>query len=239
MPGVSGSVLAISMGIYEKAIDAIANFTKDIKNNFKFIIKLSLGLILAIFLTSKIIIYFLNNHYTPTMALFLGLIFGGIPVLFKKIDYKKLNIIDFIILILSFILVFLLSLVGKQHNLINLNNNILYFLIGMIDSITTIVPGISGTALMMLLGCYDTLLELMANPFNLSKIFPFIFGIILTSFIVIKIMDYLFKKKPNEIYSGVIGFTVSSLLTLILTIDINIISICFFFLGFIISLKKF
>lgn len=84
IPGVSGSVLAMSLGIYEEAIKAINHFFKDISRHFKFLFVVGLGIITSVVLTSNIIKYFLNHFYLPTMLLFIGLIIGGISLFLKK-----------------------------------------------------------------------------------------------------------------------------------------------------------
>ena len=79
VPGVSGAMLAITLGVYDKAIQAFTGFTSDIKKNFKYLLLLGIGIISSIIVFSKIINYFYTNHYIPTMLFFMGLIIGGIP----------------------------------------------------------------------------------------------------------------------------------------------------------------
>ena len=74
IPGVSGAVIAISLGVYEKGLEAI---TKINKENIKFLINIGSGIVISIILFSKLILYFMNNYYLPTMLLFIGLIIGG------------------------------------------------------------------------------------------------------------------------------------------------------------------
>ena len=78
IPGVSGSMLAISMGIYQRLIDSINNFFKDTKNNFKFLLKIGIGIIIAIVFFSKLITSCLNKYYLITMFFFIGLIIGSL-----------------------------------------------------------------------------------------------------------------------------------------------------------------
>ena len=91
IPGVSGALIAISFGIYEKAIKAISNFFENPINNFLFLFPIGLGVLLSISLTSGLILYFINNYYFPTILLFIGLIMGGIPSLIDNINIKKVK----------------------------------------------------------------------------------------------------------------------------------------------------
>lgn len=251
IPGVSGALLAISLGVYEKAIKSIANFFDEPIKNFKFLFPLGIGVLLAIAFTSKVIIYLLNNFYIYVMMLFIGLISGGTISIIKKINIKNLKISNYISILLSFIFVILLSFIGDELFNYDVNNNILkfiiYLIIGIVDAITMIIPGISGTAVMMLLGIYDLLLNLLSSINNISNIInnlniyvPYFLGIILTIITLTKLISYLFDKKSSIMYSLVIGFSLSSILVLfiqLLSDNINLISIVLFVIGFIISIK--
>lgn len=236
IPGVSGAVLALSLGVYEKAVEAISNIFKDFKNSFKLLFPLGIGIIIAIILGSKILIYFLNNYYEQTLLLFIGLMLGGIPDLIKKIDFKKLKIKHYLLLIISFTFIFLLDLINKQTFFTN-DSNLLYIIIGSIDAVTMVVPGISGTAIMMLLGCYQNLLNLIGNLSNYLYLFEYGISMLISTFIISKMMNYLFKNKELTIYSIVVGFMVSSLLILFFSIfeSISILGIILLIIGFLLG----
>ena len=225
IPGVSGALIAISFGIYEKAIKAISNFFENPINNFLFLFPIGLGVLLSISLTSGLILYFINNYYFPTILLFIGLIMGGIPSLINNINIKKVKFIHILILILSFSTVFLISLVNGQHFFVETSNELinflLFFIIGFIDALTMIIPGISGTAVMMILGCYNLLLNFLSSLTsieaifsNIFKVIPYLLGIVLCVIILSKLMTYLFDKKKEYMYCGILGFTLSSVLSL-------------------------
>lgn len=225
IPGVSGALIAISFGIYEKAIKAISNFFKNPINNFLFLFPIGLGVLLSISLTSGLILYFINNYYFPTILLFIGLIMGGIPSLIDNINIKKVKFIHILILILSFSTVFLIFLVNGQHFFVETSNELinflLFFIIGFIDALTMIIPGISGTAVMMILGCYNLLLNFLSSLTsvaaiftNIFKVIPYLLGIVLCVIILSKVMTYLFDKKKEYMYCGILGFTLSSVLSL-------------------------
>lgn len=247
IPGVSGAMIAISLGVYEKALNAIVNFFKKPIENFKFLFPLMVGAVLAISTCSKIIIYFLSNFYLLTMLLFIGLIVGGIPLLFKKTNI--LNKLNFLIFILSFSLIFLLSFISKNNNFISNVNIFTYFLIGIIDAITMIIPGISGTAVMMILGVYDIMLELLSsisnlNLYNITNLTFFIIGIILTVLLLSKFINYLFIKKEELMYASILGFVNSSIIILLINTFKNnysikelVLSIPLFLIGTFISKK--
>ena len=106
IPGVSGSVLAVSMGVYEKSLDYLANFRKKIKESICFLMPLGLGIIMAILLFSKIILFFLNSYPMPTLCLFFGLLIGTIPSVIKKIKFKYQDYLVIILILLTIIMVY-------------------------------------------------------------------------------------------------------------------------------------
>ena len=241
-------MLAISLGVYEKALNAIGNFFNDPIKNFKFLFPLGLGAVLAIILTSKLLLFLLNSYYVIVMLFFLGLIAGGIVPIFKEINIKNLKISDYIAIFLSFIFVILLSFVDS-NTFINITNPIveklIYFFIGTIDAATMIIPGISGTAVMMLLGVYDLLLNLLGSIndvlSNLSLYIPYGLGIVITIISLSKIMSYLFDKRSELMYSGILGFSLSSILILLIDLfgnyNIKIYQLLLFVLGIYVSSK--
>lgn len=213
IPGVSGSMLAMTLGVYEKTINAITNFFSSPKNNFKYLVNFGIGVFLAIILFSKLILFLLNNYYNETMYLFLGLILGTVIPFAKnlKINFKNIGIF-----ILAFV-VMLFLLKGENKDTFIFTGsffNYLYIVfLGVIDAFTSIVPGISGTAIFMVLGSYQFVLAVLGNPFSLYFFIyslGLIFGIIVTCYI----MAYLLKYKKHETYSFVFAFMVGSIIIL-------------------------
>lgn len=220
IPGVSGAMLAISLNVYEKSIEIIGNFFNDLFNNIKFLSYLGFGILISIVLGSNIINYCFNNFYLPTMLLFLGLIIGGIREITDKTVKSKKNIIAFIV---SFCFVFLLTLINKnQEDVVfsyNLSTFLLLFLLGIIEATTMVIPGISGTAIMLILGCYRPILMMWSNILNLNNIvllIPFMIGVLLGVIVLAKLMNYLFKNHNSLTYSLILGFSFSSILILLL-----------------------
>ena len=216
IPGVSGSMLAISLGIYQSLINSINNFFKDIKKNFIFLSKVGIGVLISIIFFSKLILQALNISYISTIFLFIGLIIGSIDDIKENIENKN----DYISIII-FILVLVLGLLNINNN-INIVNPILYFiyyvLMGFVDAVTMIIPGISGTATLMMLGAYNSVINALSNITdinllmnNLKLLIPFGLGMIIGVVCTAKLVDYLFKKFKSKTYSAILGFTLSTI----------------------------
>lgn len=240
IPGVSGAMLATIMGVYDKSIFYICNFKSNIKEGIRYLFPIGVGIVLSIILFSKIISMCLNKYYSITMLFFVGLIIGGFPFVINKVKKK-----DYFISVVSFSLFFLISIFNINNSYVLRNNfidTIIYFFSGGIEAIGTIVPGVSGTALLMIVGTYDSIVYSIGNLTNFKIIFPFIIGIILFILLFVKLVDYLFRKYNDKMYAFILGVLVSSTVLLVIQVfkdkviflDV-LIGIIFMFIGIFIS----
>lgn len=245
IPGVSGSLLAISLGVYEKALSSLINFFSDMIKNIYYLGTLCLGILIAIIFGSNIILYFINNYYLYTMFLFIGLMMGNFPNNFNKVKItKKINYIYFLLSIVS---IFLINLIKFPTPFIpdsSINSLIIIFVLGIVDAFCMVIPGISGTAIFMMLNCYYFIMSLFSNLFS-EILYASVFGIgVLVGIIISGLLMYkLLKKHRDIIYLIIFGFTISSIIILIkpLIILINIFNIIpvllIWFIGFYFSNK--
>ncbi|MDO4962654.1 MAG: DUF368 domain-containing protein, partial [bacterium] len=135
----------------------------------------------------------------------------------KKIEKKDRYISLIIIIVL-----FLLSLLNINNNIefdSKIINFIYYIIVGVIDAFTMIVPGISGTAILMMLGCYGKVLESFASILNINLLykniivlFPFFIGVFIGIILTSKLINYLFNNYKSKTYSAILGFSISSII---------------------------
>ena len=235
IPGVSGSLLAITLNVYEESINKMANLFKNFKENFLYLFPLGLGILLAITLSSRFLLLLISKYYVFTMSLIIGLILGIIPKLFKKVSITKKQ--DIIFLIFPIILLILINF--KIYKIKLKINFFTIFILGIIESLTTIVPGISGTAIYIFLGCYNFMLKIFSNPLSIEMLI-FISSFGLSFLFLSKIISYLFKHYQKNLYLIIFGLMLSTIFIIIknlLNFKINFLSIILMFLGFIISVK--
>lgn len=225
IPGVSGGMLAIILGVYENSIHAVAHFFSEPKRNSIFLGFLGFGAIWAIIGMSGLIGFFLEHHYLPTMLLFIGLMLGGFSSLKKEVEgtnYKKY--LGF--LLFPFIIMLLLHYTNGNTIFVfdgGTKSILMLFLFGMIDAVTMIVPGVSGTAILMLLGCYTMLLETFSNLLDFTMIttslrilIPFGLGIMVGAYITVRIVSYLLKRRSIAFHYTIISCFFSSIFLLLL-----------------------
>ena len=225
IPGVSGGTLAITLGIYEKLIGAISHFFKNLKENIKFIIPIGIGAVLSILLLSRVISFCLDKYTLATILFFIGLILGGIPLLNKKIKGHYKNVSNIIIFLLSFGFVIALSVL-KGENVVsfanmNIINYIMLFLVGVVAAATMIIPGVSGSFVLMLLGYYKPIVDTIGALTKFNNIWqnimilvPFGIGVLVGIVAISKLLEFLFKKYEVKTYFGVMGFIMASIITI-------------------------
>lgn len=235
IPGVSGSVIAVIFGVYDKSITALTNLFKNFKKNIIYLFILGSGILTGAIWFSNVMMFLYEKHEIIAKFSFIGLILGGIPFLINEIKKKKtekINVKMFLITLLFSLVLWYLS-----ENLINLTINInnsskilnffLLFLSGFIYSVGKVIPGISGSFLLILIGMYEFVLSIMANPINavvtsFDKILPFILGLIFGVIVLLKLMKYLLDKKFGLTYSIIIGFVIGSIPALIPKFSFNL-----------------
>lgn len=223
IPGVSGAMIAMLLNEYDNIIDSIANIKKDTYNKTKYLSKIGLGIISAIIIMSKIIVKSISKHYFATMLLFAGIIIGGILETLKKIKPKKKDIIiSILILLLIYIIITKLRIRKYNYGQNKLKHFIIIIIMGIMDAISSIIPGISGTAILMYFGYYNEIIETFSTITNISMIeknikimLPFIIGFIIGTIIISKILDKIIKKHPNIVNITITIFMIYTIIILI------------------------
>jgi len=220
IPGVSGGTIALLLGIYEELISTISglNFsliTKLKNNGFKsfweslngnFLITLVLGIVISLILFVKISANLLTSYPLYVWSFFLGLILATVYVIYKLIE--SWNLVN----IISTLLMIAFSIILTSHSLdISDDTNLFYILIcGIIASSAMILPGISGSLILVILGVYKILVEALDN-LDIKIITSFIVGAIIGVISFSKILKWLFKKYKSLAYSIMLGLVIGSI----------------------------
>ena len=160
IPGVSGGTMAVSMGIYDQLISAITGLRKNLKRSLRILLPIVLGAVAGIACLSFVITYLLENFPLQTSTLFIGLILGGLPMLYGHVKGAKIGIPHAVLFVIFFAIVIGMAVVNGASDsatdiAVNFITVIELFVIGMVASATMIIPGVSGSLVMMLLGFYN------------------------------------------------------------------------------------
>lgn len=231
IPGVSGGTLALTLGIYEDFIQALSHFFKKLKENIKFLVPILIGIGLAILSMSRVIDYSYDHFPIPTTMFFMGLVIGGVPLLLRKVKGTKeaKQPSSYIIAAITFTLVLVLALSEQlfnasfKANLVNMNMTgyVLLFLVGVVAAATMVIPGVSGSLVLMLLGYYYPVLKVIKNltkfkdlgsNFIIAAVFGL--GVVIGIVAISKLIEFLLKKFETKTYFGVLGFIISSIIAI-------------------------
>lgn len=226
IPGVSGGTLAITLGIYEELIGTISHIFSNLKKNLNFIIPIGIGAVLSVLIMSKLINYSLGEFPVPTTLFFIGLIVGGLPLIASKVKSVKPSVSHIVAFLLTFSLIIGLTFLKSGLGTFDLSNPgiltmFLLFIVGIIAAATMVVPGISGSFVLMLLGFYKPILNTISNitdfsmlALNMMVLIPFGIGIVVGIILIAKLIEYLLKKHEIITYYAILGFIGSSVISL-------------------------
>lgn len=231
IPGVSGGTLAVLMNVYDKLINAISNLRSDFKNSVKFLAPILLGVALAVAAAYFPLKYALKYAPFPTVMLFAGLMAGSCPKIVKdgiKKGFTGLNVLSIALPLALVIGICFIPGLGSADlsNEMPVWGYFVLLLVGAAASCALVVPGISGSMLLLIFGYYeaifDTVSGLKADFLHSALVLlTFAVGIIIGFFSIAKIMKLLMTKFPRGTLWAIIGFVIGSIPAIFITYDSN------------------
>ncbi|EOS28188.1 MAG: DUF368 domain-containing protein [Kineothrix sp.] len=243
IPGVSGGTMMVSMGIYDKLIHCITHLFSELKKSIQFLLPIFIGIGIAVVVVPFGIEFLFAQYPFQTNLLFIGLIIGGLPAVWKKVKGNSVKVGHILSCLVFFALVAGLALVGETEGnaadlSFSLGSVIKLFGIGVITSATMVIPGVSGSMVLLLLGYYHPVLETITNfikavlAFDMNGILagigvllPFGIGVVAGIFVIAKIIEVIFEKFPLYAYWAIIGLIVSSPVAILLVSGMGTITI--------------
>ena len=227
MPGVSGGTLAISMGIYDKIIYAVTHLRKDPKNSIRILAPIGVGVLLGFIGLSYIIRWLFMFYPLQTNLLFIGLVLGGLPEIVKPIRREKITAVRILVCLLFFSLVSVLPLLhisGKEAVMdFSFLTGAKMFGIGIISAATMVVPGVSGSMILLILGYYQPLLDEITGCINglllmdgnrilrgIILLGPAVIGVGVGIIVIAKLVEYLLGHHKITSYWAILGLILAS-----------------------------
>lgn len=237
IPGVSGGTMMVAMGLYDKLIHAVTHIKSEFKQSMKLLIPIFVGVGLAIALLSKLFTFLLENYPIPTNFAFCGLIAGSLPFILNKIKGSKVTIEKIIPFIVFFGIVIAMALMaetssGNADMSLNVINIVKLFFVGVIAAATMVIPGISGSMMLMLLGYYDTILKTISDFISaltkfdidamlkgIGVLMPFGIGVIVGVIVIAKLIEFIFTKAQTHAYFAISGLIIASPIAILIKTD--------------------
>jgi len=235
LPGISSGVLCVILGIYEALIDSVLGLFQDFKKHATFLFPIVLGGFIGFLLFGNLLHHLFAHYEAECKLLFLGLILGSVPVLFKQVHTQNNFRLSFLFYsLISFGIGLFLFLLEKQisHSYLgNFDSNFIFlFLSGFAMSAGVIIPGISSTVILMCFGTYYLYLEAI-SMLRFTVLLPMGIGLVCGSIIFLLLIRYFLKHYSCQTYYAIIGFVLGSTFVL-LPNHFSLISLFLFAFGF-------
>lgn len=227
LPGISSGVLCVIFGIYEKLLNSLLYFFKDVKNNFKYLFPIIIGVCIGIFIVSNFLNYFFISFPIQTKSIFIGLLLGCIPSLIKQCNTKVSFKLKYLLFALfAFVLTIFMIFAEKlfHFNDFNTYNFEYLFISGFAMSIGIVVPGISNTIILMLMGVYSIYLSAVSSIY-LPILIPMGLGVLIGCIVFMFLTKFLLNNFYAPTFYSIIGFSIGSILILLPDISFNISSL--------------
>ena len=231
IPGVSGGTMAVSMGIYDRVIYAVNNIFKQFKKNFRDLLPIIIGVLVGLFAFAALIGSLLGTKSSeipmtrlPTNFAFIGLILGGLPAIYKRVNMKSAKIPGVILFLVFLALVVVLPLLNPPEARTvdhSIGTILLMIPLGAIASSTMVIPGISGSMILMLLGYYNPVINAMndlrgGDWSSLAILAPYVIGLLVGIVFIAKLMNFLLKKHAALTFSAIFGLVIGSPVALLM-----------------------
>lgn len=213
VPGVSGGTMAILLGIYDRLISSISNFFKDIRGNILFLLKFCIGAGAGICSLSFLIKWLLEKFPLPVSAFFLGAVLGGIPALYNKAKESSFRISSGIYFLLGFVIVISIGFIPAGSINISPGSGFTHYLMmlltGIVIALALVLPGISTSHMLLVLGMYDSMLAAITE-FDIIYIGILGIATLIGVFLITKPIEWTLNSFPHQTYCMIIGFVLGS-----------------------------
>lgn len=214
LPGISGGVLSVVLGIYRPVMEFLSNPFKSFKKQYKFFIPIVIGFALGVVLLSKLVDILFRTSEVPAVWLFIGLVVGTVPSLYKEAGEQGRGKKGFISLVVFGALMFaFLSMIGSGEAMTIEPSTFWWLICGMLWGIGLIVPGMSPSSIFIFLGLYQPMSAGIAE-LNFGVIIPIGIGLLIMVLLIAKPIKYLFDKHYTVMYHGILGIVVASTLVI-------------------------
>jgi len=234
IPGVSGGTIALTMGIYDKLIHAVSSLFKDWKNSLVTLLPIAMGVVVGLISFTYIIEYLLSSHTFITCMTFTGLILGGLPMIISQLKHnmrkagRSVGISGVLAFLILFAVAVILPLIGSGNAVLKTFTAspaiiTTMFFVGVIASATMVIPGVSGSLVMMILGYYYGILDTIKSFIEALKVydvpvmingflilFPLGIGVLLGIFLISKLINLLFERYGVQTFCAILGLILSS-----------------------------
>ena len=217
LPGLSGGVLAVIFGLYDRIIKFLANLRENFVKNIFYFIPVGIGAAIGIVLFAVVVEKAFGRYAAQFVCLFVGFVAGTFPSLYKTAGKEGRKSTDIWVLILSTVAIFTLMVVGGKQ-LTEVTPNIFIWLAsGLLMGLGLIIPGMSPSNFLIYFGLYDKM-AIGIKDFDFGVIIPLIVGFVICVILFAKVAAWMFRKYYSGMYHFILGMVIGSSLAIFPTV---------------------
>lgn len=214
LPGISGGVLCVIFGIYKTIMEFLADPFRKFKTHVPKLIPIGIGGVIGFLGVANVLSFFLEKYPEPSVCLFVGLIGGMLPSLFKEAGEQGRSKGSFISLVVAMVLVFAL-LISLQVFSVEITPNFLWYIFcGCCLALSVIAPGMSFSTLLMPLGLYEPFVDGIGH-LDFAILIPGGIGGLATVILFAKAIDTLFKRHYSVSFHAIVGVVIAATIMII------------------------
>lgn len=214
LPGISGGVLCVVFGVYTVMMEFLADPFRKLKSHLPKLLPIFIGVAVGFVGVAKLLGFFLERYENPSVCLFIGLIVGMLPSLFREAGEQGRNKKSYISLVIAMVLVFAMLISLKVLQVEITPNFGWYIFCGCCLALSIIAPGMSFSTTLMPLGLYEPFVAGIGD-FNFGVLIPGGIGAVATVILFAKAVDMLFKKHYSVAFHAIIGVVIAATVMII------------------------
>lgn len=214
LPGISGGVLCVVFGVYTILMECLADPFRKLKSHFQILLPIVIGVVVGFIGVAKLLGFFLERFENPSVCLFIGLIVGMLPSLFREAGEQGRNKKSYISLIIAMVVVFAMLITLKVLQVEITPNFGWYIFCGCCLALSIIAPGMSFSTTLMPLGLYEPFVAGIGD-FDFGVLIPGGIGAVATVILFAKAVDMLFKKHYSVAFHAIIGVVIAATIMIV------------------------
>ncbi|MCQ2078498.1 MAG: DUF368 domain-containing protein [archaeon] len=229
LPGISGATMSVIFGVYERLVRDLADLRVWLRKDWRFILFLIIGAAIGTIFCAKVLDHALEEYPVPALMFFIGLILGQIPMLKRSVDNEEGTVdsrcwISFAIGIIVMLVMIALDIIGGDRNIVvshDIEGFVIMVFIGMIVAVSALLPGLSHSTLLLVLGLMGTFTSAISD-LDVFYLAPMVAGIIVAAILFSKIIHRALESYRLVTLMFILGLTLGSVLVIAFTVSKDI-----------------
>ncbi|HIV02904.1 MAG TPA: DUF368 domain-containing protein [Candidatus Aphodoplasma excrementigallinarum] len=217
IPGISGGTMAIALGVYDRLLRCVSHFKDNMRQNAAYLTVFAVGASVGLLTLSGWVLWMFNTYRLPMIYLFIGCVFGSIPMLFRRGGVSQIGISDTFWVLAGYLCITWVAQIPAGSCLVGgiyVLNFLMLMAAGVIVAIAFILPGISTSYILLLLGIYD-ISQRAVQSWNFAFLVPLILGVLAGTLITTRILEDALERHRKQTYMLIVGFVLGSIFEII------------------------